>query len=107
MSNIPIELPAEEGKALWVLILEQFDDLLVKILILAAVISFVSLKKKQFIFTRIQVDKRIEKEWGEREGQRMREREIQNNENNNCERHEVNDYFGSFQLQCCNHHQPI
>jgi Ca2+ transporting ATPase len=37
----PNELPAEEGKALWQLILEQFDDLLVKILLLAAVISFV------------------------------------------------------------------
>ncbi|XP_067128027.1 calcium-transporting ATPase sarcoplasmic/endoplasmic reticulum type-like [Centruroides vittatus] len=35
------ELPAEEGKALWQLILEQFDDLLVKILLLAAIISFV------------------------------------------------------------------
>ncbi|KAK3606471.1 hypothetical protein CHS0354_041418 [Potamilus streckersoni] len=37
----PNELPAEEGKPLWELILEQFDDLLVKILLLAAVISFV------------------------------------------------------------------
>ncbi len=37
------ELPAEEQKPLWQLILEQFDDLLVKILLLAAVISFVSL----------------------------------------------------------------
>ena len=36
------ELPAEEGKSLWQLVLEQFDDLLVKILLLAAVISFVS-----------------------------------------------------------------
>lgn len=35
------ELPAEETKPLWVLILEQFDDLLVKILLLAAIISFV------------------------------------------------------------------
>jgi len=35
------ELPAEEGKTLWQLVLEQFDDLLVKILLLAAVISFV------------------------------------------------------------------
>ncbi|EFO86897.1 CRE-SCA-1 protein [Caenorhabditis remanei] len=35
------ELPAEEGKSLWELILEQFDDLLVKILLLAAIISFV------------------------------------------------------------------
>uniref|UniRef100_A0A1I8EN46 Calcium-transporting ATPase sarcoplasmic/endoplasmic reticulum type n=1 Tax=Wuchereria bancrofti TaxID=6293 RepID=A0A1I8EN46_WUCBA len=34
-------LPAEEGKKLWELILEQFDDLLVKILLLAAIISFV------------------------------------------------------------------
>lgn len=37
----PNELPTEEGKALWQLILEQFDDLLVKILLLAAIISFV------------------------------------------------------------------
>ncbi len=37
-----LELPAEEGKKLWELILEQFDDLLVKILLLAAIISFVS-----------------------------------------------------------------
>ncbi|GFU91868.1 hypothetical protein TNCV_3192541 [Trichonephila clavipes] len=37
----PNELPAEEGKPLWQLILEQFDDLLVKILLLAAIISFV------------------------------------------------------------------
>ena len=36
-----IELPAEEGKPLWKLILEQFDDLLVKILLAAACISFV------------------------------------------------------------------
>lgn len=35
------ELPAEEGKTLLQLILEQFDDLLVKILLLAAIISFV------------------------------------------------------------------
>ncbi len=35
------ELPAEEGKSLLQLVLEQFDDLLVKILLLAAVISFV------------------------------------------------------------------
>lgn len=37
-----LEMPAEEGKKLWELILEQFDDLLVKILLLAAIISFVS-----------------------------------------------------------------
>ncbi|KAH8853993.1 Sarcoplasmic/endoplasmic reticulum calcium ATPase 2 [Schistosoma japonicum] len=35
------ELPPEENKPLWQLVLEQFDDLLVKILLLAAVISFV------------------------------------------------------------------
>merc|ERR1712142_905053 len=37
----PNELPAEEGKSLWELVLEQSDDLLVKILLLAAIISFV------------------------------------------------------------------
>ena len=36
-----LELPAEEGKSLWELVLEQFDDLLVKILLIAAIISFV------------------------------------------------------------------
>ena len=36
------ELPRDEGKPLWKHILEQFDDLLVKILLIAAVISFVS-----------------------------------------------------------------
>lgn len=37
------ELPTEEGKTIWQLVLEQFDDLLVKILLLAAIISFVSI----------------------------------------------------------------
>ncbi|THD18477.1 Calcium-transporting ATPase [Fasciola hepatica] len=36
------ELPPEESKPLWRLVLEQFDELLVKILLLAATISFVS-----------------------------------------------------------------
>ncbi|XP_056264205.1 sarcoplasmic/endoplasmic reticulum calcium ATPase 2 [Pseudoliparis swirei] len=36
----PNELPAEEGKSLWALVLEQFEDLLVRILLLAAFISF-------------------------------------------------------------------
>ncbi|CAH8557280.1 unnamed protein product [Dicrocoelium dendriticum] len=35
------ELPPEETKPLWRLVLEQFDDLLVKILLIAATISFV------------------------------------------------------------------
>lgn len=35
------ELPAEEGKSLWSLIVEQFEDLLVRILLLAATVSFV------------------------------------------------------------------
>jgi Ca2+ transporting ATPase len=39
----PNELPVEEGKSIWQLVLEQFDDLLVKILLLAAIISFVSM----------------------------------------------------------------
>jgi len=38
----PNELPVEEGKSLLQLIIDQFDDLLVKILLLAAIISFVS-----------------------------------------------------------------
>ena len=33
--------------------------------------------------------------------------DLQNSENNNCKRHDVNDLFGSFQLQYCNHHQPL
>uniref|UniRef100_A0A2I3HW55 Calcium-transporting ATPase n=1 Tax=Nomascus leucogenys TaxID=61853 RepID=A0A2I3HW55_NOMLE len=34
-------LPSEEGKSLWELVLEQFEDLLVRILLLAALVSFV------------------------------------------------------------------
>uniref|UniRef100_A0A6Q2Z9X7 Calcium-transporting ATPase n=1 Tax=Esox lucius TaxID=8010 RepID=A0A6Q2Z9X7_ESOLU len=37
----PNALPAEEGKSTWELIVEQFEDLLVRILLLAACISFV------------------------------------------------------------------
>jgi len=37
----PNELPAEEGKSLLTLVLEQFEDLLVRILLVAAIISFV------------------------------------------------------------------
>lgn len=40
--HIYSELPVEEGKSIWQMVLEQFDDLLVKILLLAAIISFVS-----------------------------------------------------------------
>lgn len=40
------ELPTEEGKSIWQLVLEQFDDLLVKILLLAAIISFVSIRRR-------------------------------------------------------------
>ncbi|KAI0982599.1 hypothetical protein GJ496_010971 [Pomphorhynchus laevis] len=35
------ELPTEEGKPIWKLVLEQFDELLVKILLIAASVSFV------------------------------------------------------------------
>jgi len=45
-----LELPAEEGKPLWKLILEQFDDLLVKILLAAACISFVCLRLSHRLF---------------------------------------------------------
>jgi len=50
-------MPAEEGKKLWELILEQFDDLLVKILLLAAIISFVFFCtfRKNKIYLKIQV----------------------------------------------------
>ncbi|TRY65012.1 hypothetical protein DNTS_024664 [Danionella cerebrum] len=37
----PNELPAEEGKSIWELVIEQFEDLLVRILLLAACISFI------------------------------------------------------------------
>lgn len=37
----PNELPVEEGKGIWELLVEQFEDLLVRILLLAAIISFV------------------------------------------------------------------
>uniref|UniRef100_A0A915KMU9 P-type Ca(2+) transporter n=1 Tax=Romanomermis culicivorax TaxID=13658 RepID=A0A915KMU9_ROMCU len=43
------ELPTEEGKPLWQLIIEQFDDLLVKILLLAAIISFTGFWKKRVL----------------------------------------------------------
>ena len=56
-SNLFTELPAEEGKSLWQLVLEQFDDLLVKILLLAAIISFVSENISQFQFSLFSVFK--------------------------------------------------
>jgi Ca2+-transporting ATPase len=37
----PNELDKEEGTPLWKLVLQQFDDLLVKILLGAAILSFV------------------------------------------------------------------
>ncbi|KAJ8266355.1 hypothetical protein GJAV_G00129470 [Gymnothorax javanicus] len=39
--TLQTELPAEEGKSLWELVVEQFEDLLVRILLLAACVSFV------------------------------------------------------------------
>ncbi len=42
MMLCPSELPPEEGKPLWVLVLEQLNDLFIKILLFSAAISFVS-----------------------------------------------------------------
>merc|ERR1712209_128369 len=58
----PNELPVEEGKTIFELILEQFDDLLVKILLLASIIAFV----EPFVILLILIANAVVGVWQER-----------------------------------------
>merc|ERR1712061_243788 len=62
----PNELPVEAGKTIFELILEQFDDLLVKILLLAAIISFVPAFVEPFVILLILIANAVVGVWQER-----------------------------------------